>query len=75
MANLAIFNPPEFCKKKYLFKFELRKSISSMGYKKLWLKSIFFCSAKVDLIKKPHRAKKNHNKIDEVFGRMEAYDK
>ena len=44
MAKLAIFKPPELYKKlsevKYLFSFELRKSISSMGYKKITLKNI-----------------------------------
>ena len=37
MAKLAIFKPPELTKKKlevkYLFKFEIKKSISSIAYK------------------------------------------
>ena len=44
MENLAIFKPPELHKKnsevKYLFTFEDRESISSMGYKKFSLKTI-----------------------------------
>ena len=56
MANLAVFKHPEFYNKlsevKYLFTLELKKSISSMGYKKFLLKIII--SMKIDWIKKNH---------------------
>ena len=44
MANLAIFKHLKLYKKKlevkYLFEFELRMSVSSMGYEKFMLKTI-----------------------------------
>ena len=46
MAILAIFKPPELYKKlsevKYHLKFELRKSISSMGGIKIFVANFYF---------------------------------
>ena len=53
-GNLAIFKTPEFYKKKLevenLLKFEIRKLMSSIGYKKLLLKTIISIG-KIDWIK------------------------
>ena len=61
MANLAIFKPQKFSKKKseanYLFTFELKESKSSRGYKKFLSKPIIYNKKTTPTIKIPFSSK------------------